>query len=193
MLRRSYDWTMRLAAHRRALPILGLIAFIESSFFPIPPDAMLVPMVLAKPKHWFRIASVCTLASVAGGVFGYLIGMFLYDTLGVILVDFYNLSDEIHDFSSLYNEWGGWIVFGAGLTPFPYKMITIASGLSNLDLLLFITASIGGRGLRFFLLAGILSWFGPIIQATLDRYISALTILIFILLISSVIVIKYWL
>ena len=137
MFQTIYRSVLSAAAHRMAIWWLTFIAFIESSIFPIPPDVILVPMVLAKPKHWFRIASVCTLASVAGGVFGYLIGMFLYDTLGVILVDFYNLSDEIHDFSALYNEWGGWIVFGAGLTPFPYKMITIASGLSNLDLLHF--------------------------------------------------------
>ncbi len=128
MLHRLYDWTMSLSAHPHALWVLAAIAFIESSFFPIPPDVLLIPMVLASREKAWWIASVCTVASVLGGAAGYGIGYFLFEEVGRPLLDLYGYQEKFAEFSQLYNEWGWWIVFGAGLTPFPYKVITIASG-----------------------------------------------------------------
>ena len=130
MLRSLYERTLAAAAHRHATWWLALVSFVESSVFPIPPDVMLIPMVLADRTRWIRIATVCTLASVAGGVAGYAIGLFLFDVIGQALLDFYGYGAKFATFGEMYNEWGAWIVFGAGVTPFPYKVITIASGVT---------------------------------------------------------------
>ena len=129
-----YDWTMAQAAAPYALWMLALIAFVESSAFPIPPDVLLIPMVLAMRDRAWLIAGVCTLASVAGGFFGYAIGALLFDAFGRPILELYGYIDQFAEFRTSYNEWGAWIVFFAGLTPFPYKVITIASGVTGLDL-----------------------------------------------------------
>lgn len=182
MLRRLYDWTMLQAAKPHALAILAAISFIESSVFPIPPDVLLIPMILAQRHRAFLIAGVCTLASVAGGFFGYLIGYGLYETVGVPILNFYGYLDKFTDFQGMYNEYGAWIVFFAGLTPFPYKVITIASGVTHLDLGVFGIASVLSRGLRFFLVATLLWYFGPWIRTFIDRYFGWLTLAFFVLL-----------
>ncbi len=182
MLRRLYDWTMLQAAKPHALAILATISFIESSVFPIPPDVLLIPMILAQRQRAFWIAGVCTLASVAGGFFGYFIGYGLYETVGVPILNFYGYLDKFTDFQGMYNEYGAWIVFFAGLTPFPYKVITIASGVTQLDLGVFGMASILSRGLRFFLVATLLWYFGPWIRTFIDRYFGWLTLAFFALL-----------
>jgi len=148
LLRRLYDWTMLQAANPHALWILAAIAFIESSVFPIPPDVLLIPLVLAQRDRAFLIAGVCTVASVAGGFFGYFIGFALYETIGVAILNFYGYLEKFTEFQGMYNEHGAWIVFFAGLTPFPYKVITIASGVTALDPTVFGTASVLSRGLR---------------------------------------------
>lgn len=169
MLRALYDWTMRLAAHPRASWALGTVSFVESSFFPIPPDALLIPMVLANRRRAWFYATLCTVTSVVGGMAGYLIGWLLFDAIGKPLLEFYGYSRQFAQFASNYNDWGAWIVFFAGVTPFPYKVITIASGVTQLDLLVFTVASVLARGLRFFLVAGLLYAYGPPIRAFIER------------------------
>ncbi|MCG8691747.1 MAG: DedA family protein [Minwuiales bacterium] len=191
MLRRLYDWTMGLAAHPRARPALAAVSFVESSFFPIPPDVMLLPMVLADRRNAFRIAAICTIASVAGGFFGYAIGYFLYEAVGQPLLAFYGYAEKFSEFQGGYNEYGAWIVAFFGLTPFPYKVITIASGVTQLDLLTFGLASVVSRGARFFLVAALLWRFGEPIRAFIERYLGLLTILFFVLLFGGFVAIKY--
>lgn len=191
MLRRLYDWVMDLAAHRNATAVLAGISFVESSVFPIPPDALLIPMVLAnRAKAWFY-ATVCTLASVIGGMLGYAIGYFLFDTLGKAIIDFYGLAEKFTEFSATYNEYGLAIVFFAGLTPFPYKVITIASGVTQMALPAFIAASVVSRGLRFFLVCGLLYWFGPPVKAFIERYLGWVTLAAGTLLVGGFVAVRY--
>lgn len=182
MLRRLYDWTMLQAAKPHALAILAAISFIESSVFPIPPDVLLIPMILAQRERAFWIAFVCTVASVAGGFLGYVIGYALYETIGVAILDFYGYLEKFTEFQGMYNENGAWIVFFAGLTPFPYKVITIASGVTALDPTVFGLASVLSRGLRFFIVAALLWYWGPWIRGFIDRYFGWLTLAFFVLL-----------
>lgn len=190
VLRSLYDWTMSLAGHRHALWALAVIAFIESSVFPIPPDLLLIPMVLAAREKAWRIALVCTVASVVGGGVGYAIGYFLFDTIGQWLLDIYGYAAQFEEFRTLYNEWGWWIVLGAGFTPFPYKVITIASGVTQLDFGTFTLASIVGRGGRFFLVAALLWQFGPPMRALIERRLGLLTILLFVLLLGGFLAVR---
>jgi len=191
MLRRLYDWTMDLAAHRHAIWILGAVSFIESSVFPIPPDVMIIPMVLAARASAWRIALVCTVASVVGGLAGYGIGFYLFDAVGRPLLDFYGYVDKFSAFQAYYNEWGGWIVAGAGFTPFPYKVVTIASGVTGLDPVTFTVASAISRGARFFLEAGLLWYFGPPIREFVESNLGRLAALFFVLLFGGFVVARY--
>ncbi len=191
MLRRLYDFTMSLAAKPRAKWFLGGVSFIESSFFPIPPDVLLIPMVLANRQEAWRLAFLCSVTSVLGGLFGYLVGAFFFELIGAPIIDFYGYANKFAEFSAYYNEWGGWIVAFFGLTPFPYKVITIASGVTQLDILVFIVASTLSRSLRFFVVAGLLWKFGSPIQTFIEKYLGLLTVLFFILLIGGFVAIKY--
>lgn len=169
MIRRLYDWTLALASRPGALWALALVAFAESSFFPIPPDPMIVPMVLARPDRAWSIAAVATIASVLGGVLGYFIGAFLYESLGSWLFRLYGLEQGAEAFRAAYAQYGHWIILIKGLTPIPYKLVTIASGFASYDLFWFVVLSIITRGGRFFLLAGVVARFGPSVQAVLER------------------------
>lgn len=182
-----------LAAAERpgATRALAGVSFLESSVFPIPPDVMLIPMVLSRPAAWFRLALVCTLASVAGGVAGYIIGVFAYEAVAGPILSLYGYADRVESFRGAFETWGWWIVFGAGLTPFPYKVITIASGLFALNPVVFIVASIVSRGLRFFAVAAILRVAGPPARAILQRHFALLTVLAFIALIGGFLVLKF--
>ncbi len=191
MLRRAYDWTMRLAAHHRAGWALAIVAFLESSVFPIPPDALLVPMGLARRQRVWWYAAIATLASVIGGLAGYAIGYFLYDTVGQAILELYGMQEKFATFTQWYNENGAAIVLFAGITPFPYKVITIASGVTGLDLLTFTAASVVARGLRFFLLAALLWWFGPAARRLLERYLGWITLAFGILLVGGFLLLKY--
>lgn len=191
MLRSVYDWTLRSAGHRHAERWLALVAFVESSMFPIPPDVMIVPMVLADRSKAWRVALIATLASVAGGMMGYAIGAVFFEQLGQPILDFYGYAEKFQDFAGRYNEWGAWIVFGAGVTPFPYKVITIASGVTGLDILVFTMASALARGLRFFIVAGLLWWFGPPIRRLLEKHLGLITVLFFLLLFGGFLAIKW--
>lgn len=190
MLRATYDWAMDLSTRPKAMWAIALVAFVESSFFPIPPDVMLIPMVLAAPTRAWRIAAVCTVASVLGGIAGYGIGYFLYESVGQPLLGFYGYADRFEQFAGYYNEFGAWIVFGAGVTPFPYKVITIASGVTRLDPGTFAVASVLARGIRFFLVAALLWKFGAPIRNFIERYFGLLTIAFFVSLIGGFLLIQ---
>ena len=157
------------ARSRHALWWLGGVSFAESSVFPIPPDAMLIPMVLADRARAWTIAAVCTVASVLGGLAGYAIGYAFWESLGAPLVAFYGYEEKMSDFVARYREWGAWIVFAAGITPFPYKVITVASGVAALDIVVFAAASLLSRGLRFWGEAALLRWFGAPVQRLVER------------------------
>ena len=191
ILRSLYNWTLEKAEHKYSTWILGLVSFAESSFFPIPPDILLIPMVIAKRVRAWTYAFICTFSSVLGGMVGYGIGYFFYNSIGIIIIDAYNLSNSFSAFENYYNQYGILIVLGAGFTPFPFKFITIASGVFNLNILLFIITAIVARGLRFYLIAGLLFVFGEKIKVLIDKYFNILAILFFILLIGSVLLIKF--
>ena len=169
LLRRLYDWCIDAAGKPHAAWMLGIISFVESSFFPIPPDVMLIPMSLARPdKAWFY-ATVCTVTSVAGGVLGYFIGSVLYDSVGLWLIQLYGYGDKVEAFREAYAHWGGWIILLKGLTPIPYKIVTIASGFAGYSLPMFIALSIVARGGRFFLLAFLLNRYGEQARAIIEE------------------------
>jgi membrane protein YqaA with SNARE-associated domain len=182
---------MNLAAKPRAKWFLGGISFIESSVFPIPPDVLLIPMVLANRTQAWRIALICSVFSVLGGIFGYMIGALFFEWIGAPIIEFYGYAEKFESFKDGYNEWGGWIVAFFGLTPFPYKVITIASGVTHLNLAIFIIASVVSRSLRFFVVAGLLWKFGEPIRDFIEKYLGLLTVLFFVLLIGSFLALKY--
>ena len=190
LLHGLYDWTMAQAAAPYALWMLALVAFVESSVFPIPPDVLLIPMVLAMRERAWLIAGLCTVASVAGGFLGYAIGALLFEAIGQPILEFYGYLERFAEFQARYTEWGGWIVFGAGLTPFPYKVITIASGVTELNLTTFVIASALSRGLRFFLVAALLWHFGEPIRRFIERNLGWLTVLFFALLLGGFLVLR---
>jgi len=191
MLYRLYDWTMGLAAHRHAMWALAAIAFVESSVFPIPPDVLVIPMVLAARERAWRIAIVATVASVLGGLLGYGIGALLFETVGRPVLELYGYIDKFAEFQRLFAEWGAWIVAGFGFTPFPYKVITITSGVVNLDPTVFMIASVISRAARFFLVAALLWWFGPPIRTFIEKNLPVLTLLFFVLLFAGFVAVRY--
>ena len=182
MLRRLYHRTIDLAAHKNALVALAFVSFLESSIFPIPPDVILIPMVLAARDRAWVIAGVCTVASVLGGMAGYVTGALLFDQVGNPILDFYNYSSEFKVFQEMYNNWGAWAVFIAGITPFPYKVITILSGTTHLDFVVFSISSLLARGLRFFIVAALLWQFGASIKEFVERRLGFLFFFFVILL-----------
>jgi membrane protein YqaA with SNARE-associated domain len=188
MLRGLYDWTLDLAAHRHARWGLALVSFVESSVFPIPPDVALIPMVLAKRDKAWLYATICTVASVLGGAFGYAVGYFLFDTLGQYILNLYGYQQAYESFSENFNAWGVWIVLIAGFTPFPFKVITIASGVTHLNFAIFMLVSLFARGARFYLVAGLLWWFGPPIKNFIDRYFGILSFAFIALLLGGFLV-----
>lgn len=192
MLRRLYDKVLQLAAHPKAAWALAAVSFTESSFFPIPPDVMLIPMVIAeRAKAWFY-ASLCTIASVLGGMAGYFIGYAVFETLGEPILNFYDPERAAwNTFKALYEEWGFWIVFAAGFSPLPYKIFTIASGIVALNFPVFVIASAISRGARFFLVSGLLYWFGPPIRTFIEKYLGLLTILFVVSLVGGFVALKY--
>ncbi len=191
MTRYCYDMMLKMSVHRKAMYFLFAISFIESSFFPIPPDVMIIPMVLAAPLRAWRIAFVATIASVLGGWFGYFIGFELFDLIAHPLLEFYGYMAQFDEFKHYYNDYGAWIVFGAGLTPFPYKVVTITSGVVELDFWVFTAASIVARGMRFYFIAWLLKKYGQPIKGFVEKHLGKLTIWFFILLIGSFYAIKF--
>ena len=191
MLRRIYEWTLEKAGHRTAPRWLFGISFMESSFFPIPPDVLLGPMCLSRPRKAFSYAFICTVASVLGALLGYVIGMFLFDTIGRAILDFYGLADKFDDFAQRFNDQGWLIVLLAGFTPLPFKVITIAAGATAMPLYVLVIASIISRSARFFLVAALLWKFGEPMKAMIDRHFALLTTVVGVLGVGGFVVIKY--
>lgn len=178
MFQRLYAWTLSLADSPRATWGLALIAFAESSFFPIPPDVILAPMTVAQPRKAWFYATVCTAASVAGGVLGYLIGAFLFDTIGQWLINLYGYAQKMDALKDFYAHWGAIFILVKGLTPIPYKLVTIVSGVLGYNFLLFVVLSLITRGARFFILAAMLNRFGDTIKIYLERHFGAFMLIL---------------
>lgn len=191
MMRRLYDWMMRKASDERAPSALFWVAFIESSVFPIPPDVMLVPMVLAQRLKAWWFATIATVGSVLGGVLGYAIGYFLLDAVGKPILELYGKADSFQTFVDWFNEWGIWILIIKGMTPFPYKVLTIAAGVAHMNLFSFMAASIIARAMRFFLVAALLYFFGEPIRDFIEKRLSLVTTVFVVLLVGGFVAVKY--
>ena len=183
MIKILYNKTMELAGHPQAIYFLAIVSFVEASFFPIPPDVMLIPMVLMNPSRAWLFALVATAFSVLGGVFGYIIGSFSYEHIAEPLLYSLGKEAEMVNFSNKYNEIGFWAVITAGISPIPYKVVTIMSGATNLNFAVFLGASMASRGLRFFVVAGLLHFYGHAIRDFIERYLNWVFMLFVILLI----------
>jgi len=171
MLKRIYDWCIDAAHKPYALWIMGIVSFAESSFFPVPPDVMLIPMSLARPQRAWLYAAVCTVTSVLGGIVGYALGALLFDSVGQWLIQVYGLADKVDAFRASYAEWGAVIILLKGLTPIPYKLVTITSGFAGYNIILFILCSIVARGGRFFVVAILLNRYGDWIRVRIERHL----------------------
>ncbi len=191
MLKDLYDWTLGLAQHPRALWALALVAFVESSFFPIPPDIIMIPMIIARPNRAFVIAGIAMVASVLGGMLGYAIGAFAYETIGQPILAALGKGDAMAEFSGRFNDVGFWAVLAAGITPFPYKVITIMSGWTAMPLGTFIATSILARGFRFFIVATLLWKFGEPIRDFIEKRLGLMFTLFMALLIGGFMVVKF--
>jgi len=190
-MRRLYDWVIRLAGHPRAIPAMGVVSFAESSFFPIPPDVMLVPMILANRQKAFTIAFVCTVCSVLGGLLGYAIGYYFFETIGAWVVKTYGLQAGLEKFRDEFTRYGTWVILIKGLTPIPYKLVTIASGAAHFDLFTFVWASIVTRGLRFFLVAALLWKYGEPIRAFIEKRLTLVMWTFLIALVGGFVAVKF--
>ena len=191
MLRKTYDWMLRIAERPSAPYVMGAVSFAESSFFPFPPDIMLVPMALARPDRAWRYALICTVTSVLGGLVGYGIGALLFDTIGQWVFRVYGLESGAEAFRAAYAQYGAWIILLKGFTPIPYKLVTITSGFAGFDLLTFTLLSILTRGARFALLAVVMNRFGAPIKAIIDRHLGAVTALLLLTIIGGFAAVKF--
>lgn len=190
MLRKMYDWVFSLARHRHATKSLAAISFAESSFFPIPPDVMLAPMVLARPDRAYFYATVCTIASVLGGLLGYAIGHFV-EPVGMSLLALMGKADSFETSKELFQQHGAWVILIKGLTPIPYKLITIAAGIFSFSLPLFIVLSVITRGARFFLVAFVLKTFGPAMLEVIEKRLAFWTILFVVVLVGAIVAVRF--
>ena len=191
MIRKLYDWVMAKARSPKAPQALFWVSFAESSFFPIPPDVMLVPMVLAdRSKAWWY-ATIATVASVLGGIAGYMIGYFLIDTVGRWIIDLYGLATKFETFKETFNTYGVWILIIKGMTPIPYKLLTITAGVTQMAIVPFVIASIIARSMRFFLVAALLYWFGPPIRDFIEHRLMLVTTVGAVLLIGGFVAARY--
>jgi membrane protein YqaA with SNARE-associated domain len=190
MLRALYDRVLRLAAHRHAERWLAIVSFAESSVFPIPPDAMLLPMCLARPDRAWRYAAICTVASVLGGVLGYAIGYFLFEALAQPILTAYGHAQALETFRAWFDRWGAAVILIKGLTPIPYKIVTIAAGAAAFDPWIFLVASVVTRGLRFFLLAALLKRYGTPVRAFVEKRLTLITSLVALGIVAGFAVLK---
>lgn len=191
MMRSLYDWMMRKAADDRAPAALFGVSFIESSVFPIPPDVMLVPMVLANRMKAWWYATLATVGSVLGGVLGYAIGYYLFDTIGQPVLQFYGKADSFQTFVDWFNTWGVWILIIKGMTPFPYKVLTIAAGVAHMNVLSFMAASVVARAMRFYLVAGLLYYFGEPIRDFIEKRLTLVTTAFVVLLVGGFVAVRF--
>jgi membrane protein YqaA with SNARE-associated domain len=190
-LRRLYDWCIAAADKPHATWLLGAVSFMESSFFPVPPDAMLIPMALARPGRAWFFATVCTLTSVAGGVLGYFIGAVLYDSVGHWLIQLYGYGSKVEAFREAYAYWGTWIILIKGLTPIPYKLVTITSGFAGYNFFLFVVLSLVTRGMRFYVLAFLLNRYGDQARAIIEERLTFWATSFAVVLVAGIIAAVY--
>jgi membrane protein YqaA with SNARE-associated domain len=186
-----YDWVLTWANTRWAVPALFALAFAESSFFPVPPDVLLLALAMSIPSRSLYYALICSIGSVLGGALGYLIGYYFMEAIGLKIIDIYGFTSQWDYVGELYNEYAAWAVGIAGFTPIPYKVFTIAGGAFKINFPVFIIASAMSRSARFFLVAGLIYFFGPPIKKFIDKYFNMLAILFVILLVGGFVVIKY--
>lgn len=191
MLKRLYKWTMNLANHPNALWVLAAISFIEASVFPIPPDVLMIPMILARPSRAWLIAGVALVGSVLGGLLGYTIGALFYDEIGRPILETMGKADSMAEFNTRFNAFGFWPVLIAGLTPFPFKVITIMSGWTGLPLGVFIVTSIIARGIRFFAVAALLWKFGHPIREFIEKRLGLMFAVFLVILLGGFYLVKY--
>lgn len=191
MLRKTYDWMMRKASDEKAPWALGIVSFIESSFFPIPPDVMLIPMVMADRQKAWWYATIATVTSVLGGLLGYAIGYYLYEAVGIPILEFYGKAHALDSFIAFVHDYGVPAVIIKGMTPIPYKVVTIAAGVAKMDLLAFVGASIIARAMRFYLVAGLLYFFGEPIRDFIEKRLTLVTTLFVVLLVGGFVAVKY--
>jgi membrane protein YqaA with SNARE-associated domain len=191
MMRRIYDWMMRMAADKRAPWALALVSFIESSFFPIPPDVMLIPMVLSRREKAWWYATIATVASFFGGLLGYAIGYYFYDAVGLPILRFYGREHALDTFIEFVHTYGVPAVIIKGMTPIPFKVVTIAAGVAKMDFAAFIGASIIARSMRFYLVAGLLYFFGDPIREFIERRLTLVTTVLVVLLVGGFVAIRY--
>jgi len=191
MLRKMYDWCVATAGKPYATWVMGAVSFVESSFFPIPPDAMLIPMCLARPDKAYHFATVCTLTSVAGGILGYAIGYYLYESLGLWLMQLYGYGDKIEAFQQQYQEWGAWIIVLKGLTPIPYKIVTIASGFAHYPIVPFILLSFIARGMRFYLVAFLINRYGERAREIIEKRLGLWTTIAAVVIVVGIVAAVY--
>ena len=189
-IRKLYDWVLQWATTPYALPVLFIIAFVESSFFPIPPDILLIAMVVASPIGWFRFAFVCSVGSVLGGMFGYLIGYQFMDLIGNRIVAFYHFQGKWGKIGLLYDKYNAWAVAAAGFTPLPYKVFTLSAGAFKINFPTFVLASALSRSARFFLVAALMYKFGPPFKILIEKYFNIFTIVFMILLVLGFFILK---
>lgn len=191
MLRKIYDWMMRKASDEKAPWALGVVSFVESSFFPIPPDVMLIPMVMANRQKAWWYATIATVTSVLGGLLGYAIGYYLYETVGLPILEFYGKANALDSFIAFVHDYGVPAVIIKGATPIPYKVVTIAAGVAKMDLLAFVGASIVARAMRFYLVAGLLYFFGEPIREFIEKRLTLVTTVFVVLLVGGFVAVKY--
>jgi len=191
MLRRLYDWTLSLAESRHALWALAVVAFLESSIFPIPPDVLMIPMIIARPNRAFLIAGIATAASVMGGLAGYAIGAFAFDTIGRPTLETLGKAESMAEFNQRFNDVGFWAVLVAGITPFPFKVITIMSGWTAMPLATFVVTAIIARALRFFLVAALLWKFGAPIRDFIEKRLGLVFVVFCVLLIGGFYLVRH--
>ena len=190
-IRGLYDWVIGFSHRPNAGRALFGIAFAESSFFPVPPDVLLIPLCIGSPKRALHFAKICTIGSLLGAVLGYVLGLEFYALMGRRIVEFYSAEDQYERVQILYRQWDVIAVLIAGFTPIPFKLFTIAAGVFKLNFVTFLLTVMISRGARFFLLGGLISWFGPGIEDLVDRYFNLLTILFIILLLGGFLIVKY--
>ena len=191
LIRSLYDWMMRNASGRNAWAALAAFTFAEASFFPIPTDIMLIPMVLADRKNAWKLAGWCTLWSVLGGAAGYAIGAFLFDSLGAWLISIYHLGDDLARFQDWYATYGAWVIIGKGFSPLPYKLVTIASGFAHYSFAMFMILSVLTRGGRYFLVAGLLYWKGEEARRFIEKRLEATLLVFLLVVVGGVVAVKY--
>ncbi len=190
-LRRLYDWVLAFAETPYGTRALFLLAVAESSFFPIPPDVLLMALAVAAPSRAFRFAAICSVGSVLGGAIGYLLGLEFYELVGRPIVEFYSAAESYERVQQLYRDWDAIAVAVAGFTPIPYKVFTIAAGAFQINFPTFLLASLVSRSARFFLIGGLIWWLGPQIRVFIERYFNWLTVVFAVLLVGGFVLLKY--